>query len=439
MNFLKKINWYNGLFLISGCYVVAIFSAGGALAEIGLWSILVWLSVVLVGLMQAVFLYRLAKLIPGNAGGTSTYSHQAFTGNLKIFSFISSWCYEVAWTPGIALNCLLIWGVINPFFPSLSGHNIVFSITVLLILYGINYIGIAKTIISSYVTSLFTLIPFIALIYLAVRSFSDIQLHEAYSYAVAITPALFFKWFFVIAWTGYAVEMISSVVSETASAEKHLRKLFLFSGVISTLTFTGIPVLLAILIPDWQVIDPFAALLPLFVSSFGWYGSVILSVFLVSSLLLSAIGFIIPTTRTIYQMSQDELLPAFFGKINRYGAPAGSFVFDICINLLLLMLFKDQLFSLIATANVAYICVFILLPVAYYLVYKHHNLKLSIKTKIALVFLFLINTTVLFYGGLQWGNFVFFVGCALVLIAVPLFFLFKKLKVGLSVATLADL
>ncbi len=407
---------------ISGCYLIALFNTGAALGDIGAWSIVVWAAVVFVALLQAKLLYRLALQLPHHAGGTATYAHATFTGKSRLLAFLSGWGYEIAWTPGIALNCLLIAQILFMMIPGLELSTGMLAVIIMVALYGLNYFGTARVISSSYVLAFITIVPLLALVYIATQEVGVSQWLKVSNLSQPLTVALFFKWFFVISWTGYAIEMISSVVSELHDRGKHTRKIFQLSAVISSVAFIGIPLLLALLV-DWTVAtDPFSALQPLFLAYFGQVGTVILQVFLIALLVFSALSFIVPSTRTIYQMAQDGLLPKVFSSVNRYGSPTGSFLFDLGINSVVLIIFQDRLIELVATANVGYIVVFVILPVTYYLHHRYQRVYLSAQEKVTLIGLFVINLVSLFYGGCQWGGLVFGVGWLLVAAGIPLYF-----------------
>ncbi|MCV4615667.1 amino acid permease, partial [Escherichia coli] len=74
------------------------------------------------------------------------------------------------------------------------------------------------------------------------------------------------------------------------------------------------------LLTDWDTLssDPFASLRPLFVRHLGEGGALVLSLFLVAALLYSALAILVPSTRTVYQMSRDGLLPPYFAAVNRH-------------------------------------------------------------------------------------------------------------------------
>lgn len=409
---IPSLHWFQGLLLIGGAFFVSVYQTGWALSEIGSWSLLLWGAVTLVGLLQAWLLYRLARAFPHKAGGTATYTLELFRGRGRVLAFLSAWGYWIAWTPATVLNSYLCARLLGTALEPLP-----LTLGILALLYVLNWFGLSRVVVSSYVLALLVFVPLGVLVWLAFQSVTPEKLALTLDFAQFPGWLGLLKWFFVIAWTGYGLEMISSVVAETRG--HRARPMFAWAALWSVLAFVGLPFLLALL-TDWDTLssDPFASLRPLFVRHLGEGGALILTLFLVAALLYSALAILVPSTRTLYQMSRDGLLPPYFATVNRYGTPQGSLVLDILLNVGLLLAFQARLIEILAVANVGYMLVFVLLPVAYALGRRVGGLERAI-----VAFLFVLNAAVLLLGGAAWGPFVFGVGWLLVLAGVPLYFL----------------
>lgn len=415
----QSLHWSQGLLLISGAFWVVLYQTGWALSELGAWSLVVWAAVVAVGLLQTYVLYRLAKAYPHKAGGTAVYALELFGGRAKVLAFLSGWGYWLAWTPATVLNSYLCALLINNAL-AISLNPTWLCLGIMAFLYTLNWFGLSRVIVSSYVLAVLVLVPLLVLLWLAWQTVTPAQWQQALNFSNAPSWVVFLKWFFVIAWTGYGLEMISSVVAETKGPP---RPMFVGASLWSVLAFVGIPLLLALL-SDWSSLasDPFSALQPLFTQHLGPIGSGVLMLFLLAALLYSALAILIPSTRTIYQMSHDGLLPTYFGSLNRHGTPQGSLVLDIILNVGLLLVFGANLIAILAVANVGYMVVFILLPVAYWLFLKRHGQR-SLRQYALAGLLLLINLLVMAVGGSAWGALVFGVGWLLVGVGIPLYYL----------------
>jgi amino acid transporter len=417
----RSMHWLQALLVIFGAFFIVIFSAGSALAEIGIWSIAVWAAVVVVGLLQAYVLLRLAQRYPNKAGGTATYALELFGGHQRIIAFLSGWGYWIAWTPTTALNSYLCASLLNQVL-GVGLHPILLTLLVMAGLYLLNYFGLSKVLFSTYVLAIMVSVPLIILLYLALQVVTPATLARTLTVSDAPSWSVFLKWFFVIAWTGYAVEIISSLIAETRTTHRHTSRLFTIAAGWSVLAFVGIPILLALL-TNWQTLaqNPFESLQPLFLRYLGPTGSVLLSLFLIGSLLYSALAFLLPPTRTLYQMAHDGLIPSYFTSLNRYGSPQRSLALDLGLNVVLLLIFQHSLIAMLAVANVGYLLVFVILPFAYLRFLQCETRHVGWLDWLIAASLFAINTIVLLIGGIAWGWFVFGIGWLLVLLGIPLY------------------
>ncbi|MDX2007026.1 MAG: APC family permease [Meiothermus sp.] len=426
----STLHWFSALLLISGGFLPVLFSAGWALSEIGAWSLVLWGVVALVGAVQAWVLLELALRFPHKAGGTATYALEVFQGRLRPLAFLSGWGYWLAWTPATALNGYLCANLINGILGT-SFNPIVLTLLIVALLYGLNYFGLSKVIFSGYLLAAVVALPLMLLVYIAFQTVTPARLEAAFTPGEFPGWVVLLKWFFVMAWTAYGLEMISSVVAETGG--RQTRRMFGLAALWSLPAFAGIPLLLALLI-DWTALnqDIFASLEPLFTRHLGPTGGLLLSLMLVGALLYSALAILIPSTRTLYQMADDGLLPPYFRAVNRHGTPQGSLVLDLILNVGLLVIFQGQLVAILATANVGYMVVFVLLPVAYWLYLRRFRGGVSALQYGLIGFLLILNALVLFVGGFAWGWFVFGVGWLLVLVGIPLYYAANRLDpVGL--------
>lgn len=415
--------WVQGLLLISGAFFVVLYQAGWALSEIGSWSLLVWAAVTVVGLIQAYMLYRLAKAYPKKAGGTAVYTLELFSGRARVLAFLSGWGYWLAWTPATALNSYLCGLVINQMLGSTFNPTLL-AMGVMALLYALNWFGLSRVLASSYVLALVVLVPLGVLVWLALQTFTPQKLDLTLDFSVPVDWITLLKWFFVIAWIGYGLEMISSVVAETKGHSA--KPLFVLAACWSVVAFVGIPMLLVLLTDrSTQNSDPFVMLQPYFAKALGPAGEALLYVFLIAALLYSALAILVPSTRTIYQMSRDGLIPPYFASVNRFGTPQGSLVLDIILNVGLLLIFGASLVSILAVANVGYMVVFVLLPTAYALFLRQSG-PLTMPQWLLVGGLWGLNTLVLLVGGAAWGSFVFGVGSLLVGLGIPLYFLSRR-------------
>ncbi|WP_018466281.1 APC family permease [Calidithermus timidus] len=424
MNLPCSLHWLQGLLLISGAFFVVIYQSGWALAELGGWSLLIWLHAALLGVLQAYWLYRLAQAYPHKAGGTAVYAREVFGGRSRWLAFLSGWGYWLAWTPATVLNSYICATLLNGALES-SFNPTLLTIGIMALLYALNWFGLGRVMVSSYALAFLTFLPLLVLVGIALDTFEVSRLYALLNPPTRLDALGYLKWFFVVAWTAYGLEMISSVVAEIRGG---LKPMFGWAAAWSLLAFAGIPFLLA-MVSDAETLqnDPVMALKPLFVAYLGPQGATLLLLFLVGALLYSALAILVPSTRTVYQMSLDGLLPPYFARLNRYGTPQGSLVLDMGLNLALLLVFGPSLVSILAVANVGYMAVFVLLPWVYALFLRRRG-GLNGPTAALIGGVFGFNLLVLLLGSYAWGGLVFWMGWLLLGLGVLLFFVAARAR-----------
>lgn len=288
----------------------------------------------------------------------------------------------------------------------------------LLALYGVNLLGLATSIRTSVVLAVCALVP-LALIALAPL----LQTGMFVAARITVVPAGvgqsdMLKWMFVAAWSAYGAEMVSSVVAELRDPERGAGRALGVAAITVLCAFIAIPAALLGLVGAAQLgEDPATALLPAAEAVVGSWGAGLLVLLLVSALLLGAYTFLVSSSRTIYQMSQDGLLPRFCGQVNRNGVPVGSLLFDLSVTLILLTIFQTALIELVAAANVPYLIVFILLPLTWLRLCGTNARPWRRALAWSLI---VFNLLLLVFGGAQWGAVVVGVGVVGTLAVLPL-------------------
>ncbi len=426
MSLRKSLSAWGALKVISGGFLPSLFVSVWALSEIGLWSLLVWGAVAGVGIIQAGLLLALSQHYPNQSGGTATYAHCVWSGRWRVLAFLSSWCYWLAWAPATAFNCFLCAQLLTEMMGwALSPISL--ALVLMGLIYTLHYLGWARILLSSTVLMVLVGVP------LAVLGVITVQTSSLNTLQTAWTPfpgwLNLLKWFFVIAWTGYGVEMVSSVVAEMRSRQFGL--LYGMASLISIGAFVAIPLMVALL-TDGRVNSDnlWASLAPTLEAKLGTVGTVLLGILIVSALLYSALAILVPSTRTVYQMARDGLLPEWFGTVNRFGMPYGSFTADLALNVGLLLIFGESLASLLACANIGYMVVFVLLPLVYWsAVIQGMPLSTQSAHKGLSIVLLGLNAVVLLLGGAMWGHFVFGLGWGLVLLGLLIHQISQKSRI----------
>jgi amino acid transporter len=412
---------------------MVVVSLGPMADEIGNVSVWIWAVTAAVGGLQCMLIAELASRFPDRAGGTSQFAYRTLRNGSPTFGALSAWCYWFAWTPGIAVNLILAATYLRDLlWPSVPAVLLAFGIGV--VLYTITAMGLR---ISTAINSVLALVAVGVVLIIVLGPVFRPEIFDASQVVPAKLPdgasdgpgdvmALVLKWAFVATWSSYAAEMASTVVAEIRSPERYMRRVMTMSAVMCLVAFSAVPVaLFGVVGLEGVSGDPLEAFADAGEAVLGSGGRLTVGLGMTAVLILAAETFIISSSRTVYQMAQDRYLPAFFAKINRRGAPIGSIVLDSVVIGIMLLVFGTDVVNVVAAANVGYLIVFVLLPVAYLVLRAHPHgrpgsFRLPRPAVGLAVLLALFNLVLLVFGGPQWGVDVMAIGVGVSLLIIPI-------------------
>jgi amino acid transporter len=426
----KALSWRSAFVLSLGGALLVTVSLGAMAAEIGAASLLVWGGTVLVGTLQCLLLAELAGRFPGKVGGAPAYTHEGFRHLTPLVGAAATWGYWVAWIPGVAVNLTLAATYLRAaFLPRVNALALAALLAVGL--YALNSLGLRPGVWLSGILAACAILP-LAIILAAplLRPASWHGDHFAPLVPAGVTAAALAKWAFVAAWSSYGAEMVATVAGELRDPRRDVPRAVGAASVATVLAFVLVPVgLLGSVGAEGLAQDPYVAFLTAAERVFGAAGGRIVAAMLIAALVLGAQVFIVSSSRAHYQMSRDGLTLQGYGRLNRRGVPVGSVGWDAAITLALLLLFRGDIVGVVAAANVGYLVVFALLPVAYVLVRRRAAGPAPFQLPGIFVPLALViaafNAALLVYGGAQWGAKVLGVGGLLVATFLP-FYLWRR-------------
>ncbi len=438
INARRVISWRSAFILSLGGALLVTVSLGPMAAEIGVASLLVWGVTVLIGTVQCLLLAELAGRFPAKVGGAPAYIYEGFKSRSPLFGAAAAWGYWVAWIPGVAVNLTLAATYIRAAF--LPQVNVLVPTLLLAIgLYALNTLGLRPGVWFSGVMAACALLPLLIILIAPFFHPGMWQpgnlaplLPENLSWFALGTWALLVKWAFVAVWSSYDAEMVTSVVGELRDPRREVRGAVAATSAATALAFVLVPLaLLGIVGIEGLSKDPYVAFLTAAAAVFGVAGGQIVAIMLIGALVLGAEMFIISSSRALYQMSKDGLTLQGYGRRNRNGVPVGSVGWDAAITVFLLAVFRGDIVSVVAAANVGYLVVFTLLPPAYILIRRRNEPTQGVHLAAPFVpiaaLLGLFNGVLLIVGGIQWGPGVAGVGALLTLTFLP-FYLFRRCR-----------
>jgi amino acid transporter len=239
------------------------------------------------------------------------------------------------------------------------------------------------------------------------------------SWTDAGTWLLAVKWGFVAAWSAYGAEMASTVTAELRDPRSQLPRAMAIAATLGLVAFALTPILMVMAVGATGLsAEPMTVFKTAADEVLGGAGATAVAMMLSASLVLGAQAFIVGSSRTVFQMAHDGHLPAVLGTVNRRGVPIGSIACDAAVVFSMLLLFRTNVVDIVATANVGYVIVFVLLAPTY-LGFRVQAGKRPRHASLA-VALGIFNIVLLLLGGPQWGLRVFVTGLAIVALSVPI-------------------
>jgi amino acid transporter len=427
----RRVTWRSAVIVALGAALLVTVSLGPMTHELGYAAPFVWLFAALVGALQCVLLVELAIAFPSRAGGTATYVHAVLGRRLPLLAAASSWGYWFAWTPGIAVNLILaaaclratIWPGLAVLPAAVSGGAV---------LYVVNGLGLRASMRVAGCIAVAAVVPLLVILAGAILHRGDVHVTRLATAGAGdhggssrLDWALLAKWTFVAAWSAYGAEIASTIVAEMRDGRAGTRRALLIAAGVGLLAFGLLPfVAFALVGAPSLVAEPLPAFMPLAEAAVPGAGRPLVGVMLTSALALGALAFIVASSRTVYQMAQDGYLPRGLATVNGRGVPIGSLVLDATIIFVLLAIFETRVVDVVAAANVGYLVVFVLIPMAYLAL---HRARAPSRRKSLLAWmaalLAVFNATLLVVGGLQWGAHVIVTGAAVMSLVMPVWML----------------
>jgi amino acid transporter len=433
-------SWWSGVLVATGGSLMVAVSLGPMAADLGNASVWIWVVTAAIGGTQCLLIAELATRFPERAGGTPQFAYRAVPRGSATTGALSAWCYWFAWTPGIAVNLILaatylrglLWPQVNP---------VLLAAVLGAVLYVVTAMGLRLSTMVSSVLAVMAVAVILVIIAGPIVRPGEFQAAEVFPVALPATAphdaggvlALVLKWGFVATWASYAAEMASTVCAEIRQPERFLGRSMMVSAGVCFVVFSAVPIALFGLVGiDGVQQDPFEVFEAAGTVLLGPSGTVLVGLGLAAVLVLGAEAFIIGSSRTIYQMARDGHLPSVFARTNRRGAPVGSIAWDFVVIGIMLLVFGTDVVDVVAAANVGYLIVFILLPIAYLVLRRHpdrpvRGFRLGRPFVAVAVLLALFNAVLLVAGGAQWGWRVMLVGFGVSLLILPISLVTRRL------------
>jgi amino acid transporter len=412
-----------GVAICSGVPVLILLSMGPVAGLAGPPSVLVWGLSAVIGLCMGLAFTELAASRPYLTGGIGVLAASVYAPRSRVLALVSPWSYWFGWSPALAINGILVGtylhGMVLPRAPSWTivalatcvlGGSVTVNhfglraggrfqvILIICVMCGIALLAAGTVLSGRFDTE--RLVPF-------TPPGGWLSGHGI----IAIGGGLF-----IAGWSAYGAELALSYSGEYRDGTREAIRALVIIAIVGVIAFTIAPLILIGVVGTRRAqADPSAALLPLARIVAGAAGDVVI-VILIVALVLSLNMITIGSSRALYRMARNGRAPASLGRLNRYGVPGNALVFDLAVNVTLLLavtlLHRGHTASipiaLLAASNVGYFISISLALIAAWLNRRreqtgHQQLKIRAGLMNFALGLAALNFALIVFGGFAWG------------------------------------
>ena len=454
----RSINW-RGAFVMGLAGVILVTGiAPFAVQAMGAAAIPCLIGIQVIALVVCLCMGELAALWPHRTGGTPSYAYEAFRplgeSTARHVGGVAGWSYWLGWFPVAPINMILAASYIAVLFHVPLGRTVdplgglgspegigvlIITLVGLVGLFIPCYLGVRLGTGFATVLGIVSMVPITLLIILPV--FKPSSFHwsnvSGFHFSDPKTAGFAFvmSWLFVMSWNGIGVEGAACYVAECRNPHRDAKIAMTAEGLYGLFIYAATAIVfVAVLGASLKSSDPLTAYTDFADHIFGNAGWVkyLIGIPLIGALMLSVLNAIMGVGRSLFQASEDRMIPKFFSHKNRHNSPDHAMFFNLACALVV-GLFGSPV-RIYIFSNVGYLIAIVAALVGYFLVRQFQKDKVSpfrlpgyVRWIALAMGLFL--TFVYFVGG--WGSpdlvvgpgqghTLFLLGFAVVAVYVPL-------------------
>lgn len=290
---------------------------------VGITGNISWLPFILAsitGALTGLSYAELSAMFPKSAA-EFVYTEEAF--KIRILSFILGWIVIFSGILSAATVALAFGSYLSGFFGINSVYLIVFfAILLVLILSGINFVGI-KT--STRTNILFTLIEASGLIIIIIIGFPFFGSVNYFELPTATSFTVVFSAVALIFFAYIGFEDIANIAEEVKEPHRNLPKAIIYSIIITTILYCLTAISVVSILPYNEIAASEAPLRDVATEVLGSAGGIIMSLIALFATANTVLIMLIVTSRMMYGMARDKALPEQLSKISpKYRIPVIS-------------------------------------------------------------------------------------------------------------------
>ncbi len=335
-----------GAIIGAGIFVLS----GTAIALAGSYSLLAFVVVGIIALFMALQMGEMGSIFPHAKGAAYSYAYEAFGSQL---GFITGLLLYTSFATAVSAVSLGFGSYLATFLGLGAAYRVPFALALILVLSIVNIIGIKKAakadffIVIIKISILFFFILFAAIFALSVSHTNVLGNFSSppsdFGGIFAASVVIFF------AYTGF--QSISTFTSRVKGGARGAAKAIVYAVIISIILYSLVDVALMMLAPATAYrinADPLSFALG-YAHAPGWV-SIIVDIGAMLATTSATLAMILTSSRSIYQISVDRLLPKGFRRYNKKSDVAVNGVI-ITAAISAAMLFSGNIYVIASISN----------------------------------------------------------------------------------------
>ena len=335
-----------GAIIGAGIFVLS----GTAIALAGSYSLLAFVVVGIIALFMALQMGEMGSIFPHAKGAAYSYAYEAFGSQL---GFITGLLLYTSFATAVSAVSLGFGSYLATFLGLGAAYQVPFALALILVLSIVNIIGIKKAakadffIVIIKISILFFFILFAAIFALSVSHTNVLGNFSSppsdFGGIFAASVVIFF------AYTGF--QSISTFTSRVKGGARGAAKAIVYAVIISIILYSLVDVALMMLAPATAYrinADPLSFALG-YAHAPGWV-SIIVDIGAMLATTSATLAMILTSSRSIYQISVDRLLPKGFRRYNKKSDVAVNGVI-ITAAISAAMLFSGNIYVIASISN----------------------------------------------------------------------------------------
>jgi amino acid transporter len=379
----QQTNWWGafviglaGTILVTGIAPLAVAGMGAsAVFYMGINTVF--------GLILCLCLAEMAAMWPDRAGGVPSYAAESFRPLVgdraaRHIGGFSGWSYWLGWFPVAPINMILTASYVTSLLDLPQGQSIdpfgsvgapvtytvlTISLVGLALLYIPCHFGIRLGAGFATVLGVLSMLPLTALVFLPFFKAGSFDIHNLVGLhlpaGVTGSPAFYFGWMFPITWNVIAMEAAACYIGECRQPARDAKIAMTAEGIYGVFIYVMTPIVfVGVLGAALSTADPLTLYTDFARHLFGatswvkWF----IGVPLILALLLSVLNAIMGVGRSIYQASEDGMLPRWFQRTNRHGVPGRAMAFNVVCSMIVVLFGSPARIYIFSNAGYLFAC-----------------------------------------------------------------------------------